>query len=167
MAVAYAIPNQGGPTTAAEWTWTPSVYTGAETVISDVFATTEPLAGFMIRPGGAAIITSLFISNSADNQPELDIYFLNADVSFGTEGDVVALTDGTIIDNVIGKINVPVSAWEDVGTDHIAQLSTANFGALQLQAVSGATSIWAAIVIQTAVTAVANAMIIKINYTLL
>ena len=167
MAVAFGIPNQGGNVQGVEWLWTPSVYTAAATEVLDVFATTEELAGFMVQTGGAAIITSLFIANSADNEPELDIYFLNANSSLGTEGSAVALTDGTIIDDMIGKINVPTTAWEDLGTDHIAQLTTKDFGALQLQAASGQTSIWAGIIIQTAVTAVASALTIRINYTLL
>jgi hypothetical protein len=107
---------------------------------ADLLADTQELAGAVRVNAGTAILQSVQLLDADDQGQPLDLVFLNANQSMGTENSAPNISDANAA-KIIGNVSVLSSDWIDIGTSRIATIR--NIG-LALKAAAGTTSIWVA-----------------------
>ena len=86
---------------------------------SEVIADTQELFGFFREADRPGTIRSLCLIDSDDNKAAIDIYFLSANVSLGSENDTLAITDANAAE-VLGFIAVSTGDYKDLGGASVA-----------------------------------------------
>ncbi len=106
----------------------------------DVLAATQIIPGAFREAGGRSYVHSITVLDEDDQGVGLDLYFLNAELSIGTENSALAITDQSARAMLGGGV-VSVSAADfiDMGGSRLA--TKTNVG-LMLQAAGGMTNLY-------------------------
>lgn len=108
----------------------------------DVLADTQEIAHVLRNVGGSALLQSLALIDQDDQTAAaIDIVFLSANVSLGTENAAPSITDANAA-KILGIVNVPSGNFIDVGG---AKVATVNNIGLQVTADAGTSVFVAAI----------------------
>jgi hypothetical protein len=124
---------------AAILTATLSLDTGAY-ADGDVLADTQAVAGAARVNAGVVEIESIAVLDEDDQGQALDLVFLDANVSLGTENAAVSVTDANAR-NILGIVQIASGDWYDLGG---CRLATKRDLHLLTKAASGATSLYVA-----------------------
>jgi hypothetical protein len=88
----------------------------------DLLADTQIIAQNLVRSeGGAAILESVLLLDEDDQGAAMDLVFLDSSASLGTENAAPSITDANAR-NILGFLNIPTSAYIDLGGSRIAMV---------------------------------------------
>lgn len=85
----------------------------------DLVADTQAVTNGLLRKNYAGILRSLLVIDEDDQKQPLDIYFLDVNTSFGTEGDAPNIADAGIR-GILGKVSVAAADYKDLGNGSVA-----------------------------------------------
>lgn len=127
---------------------------------NDVLADTQILsAAAFLETNGSALIHSVQVIDKADQGVEMDLVFLTADQSLGTEDSAVDITD-TESEDIAAVVNVPSTAYVDlIGSQ---QAFVTNIG----QAIKGPSdsqSLWIGAITRGTPTYAADSLIVRVG----
>lgn len=108
----------------------------------DLLAESQSIASVMRAADKTAILQSLVLNDKDDQGAAFTLYFLNANVSMGTENSAPSISD-TNADSILGWVDIATTDWKDLGGTRVASIR--NIGLL-LKPVSGGTNIYIAAV---------------------
>lgn len=91
----------------------------------DVLADTQVLAGAMRMRDLTGVLSGFTLFDEDDQGIELDVVFLSANVSIGTENAAVSVTDANARE-ILGIVNVASSDWKDLGGVRVATVRNVN-----------------------------------------
>jgi hypothetical protein len=131
----------GGKTILA--TFTLSLDTSAY-AIGDVLAATQAVADALRVNSGTGLLQSIKLLDKDDQGAALDLYFLNANNTIGTENDAVGVSDANA-DAILAKVAIGAADWTDLGGCRLAFMGNL---AIPIQAASGTTTLYIAAVSQ-------------------
>lgn len=129
----------GGKTILA--TFTLSLDTSAY-VSGDVLADTQAVTSALRVNSGTGLLQSIKLLDKDDQGYPLDLYFLNANNSMGTENSAVSVTDANA-DAILAVVSIAAGDWLDLGGCRIAFIGNL---AIPIQAASGTTTLYIAAV---------------------
>lgn len=125
----------------------------------DVLADRQELANVLGIAGGAGVIQSLLVLDKDDQGAALDIIFLDANVTIGTENSAVSITDANA-EKIIGNVEVAAADYVDmINNQHALK---ANLG-IPFKCAAAQTSIWVAAVSRGTGTYTASGIILKVG----
>ncbi len=108
----------------------------------DLIAETQLCDAFFRKVDGTGIIQSLTVVDQDDTKAGIDVYFLSANVSMGTENAAPSITDANAV-NILGYVSVAAADYKDLGGVSVANIK--NIG-LPAKAVSGTDDLYVAVV---------------------
>lgn len=108
----------------------------------DVLAATQVLSSAFRISNGTGILQSIFLLDKDDVGAEMTLYFLDANVSIGTENAAPSITDANA-DNLLGFVNVAAADWKDLGGCKVANISGIG---LPVKSITGDNDLYVAIV---------------------
>lgn len=111
----------------------------------DLIAETQEVANAVTFTGGTAVLQSLTITDEDDQGVALYVVFLKTNVTMGSENSAPSISDANSRE-ILGWVPVATTDYLDVGGAKIACVK--NLG-LVLQAATGATSVYVAVVNST------------------
>lgn len=127
---------------------------------ADVLADTQVLTGIMSHPGGSCELVSLTVLDKDDQTAAaMDIYFLDSNVSLGTENAAISISDADA-EKILGVVPVASTDFEDLINSKIATVR--NIGLL-LKAVAGSSDIYIAAVTAGTPTQTASGIVIRLG----
>jgi len=85
----------------------------------DVLAATQEVASALRLSGGSGILHSMVVLDKDDQGEALDVVFLNANGSIGTENAAVSVSDA-VADTIIGVVEVAAGDFVDLANSQIA-----------------------------------------------
>lgn len=91
----------------------------------DVLADTQVLAGAMRMRDLTGVLSGFTLFDEDDQGIELDVVFLSANVSIGTENAAVSVTDANARE-ILGIVNVASTDWKDLGGVRVATVRNVN-----------------------------------------
>lgn len=106
----------------------------------DVLFDTQEIAGAVRANGDVAILQSIHVVDINDQKVSFDLVFFNANTSLGTENSVPDINDTEVL-TTIGRVNIPASAYIDLGANAIATVNTVG---MLLKAGAATTSLYVA-----------------------
>lgn len=112
----------GGHTRTVDVTFTLDTSAHAS---GDVLADSQIIAGCMRVGNGTGVLSGFVLSDEDAQGMELDVVFLSANVTIGTENAAVAVSDANAR-NILGIVNVPGDAWTDLGGARVATMLNVN-----------------------------------------
>jgi hypothetical protein len=118
----------------------------------DVLADSQILANALRINDGTGEIVSLVLNDKDDQGVAMDVVFLSANVSLGTENGAVAITDADA-DNILGVVHIDGADWIDMINSRVA---TKRDLGLKIKAVTGAASIYVGLITRGAPTHTAS-----------
>lgn len=86
---------------------------------NDVLADTQEIVNVFMRPHALGLLKSIEVIDQDDQANEMDIVFLDSNVSLGTEDSAVSITDANAA-HIIGIINVPAANYIDLIGSQVA-----------------------------------------------
>lgn len=104
----------------------------------DVLAETQELASAVRVNAGTGILYSIILNDKDDQGAALDLVFLSANTSLGTENSAVSISDSGA-DDILGIVSIAATDWIDLGGTRVA---TKNNVGLTVKGVTGSTSIY-------------------------
>lgn len=122
--------------------FTLSLDTSGAYASGDVLADTQALSNAMRVNDGTGVAYSLVLNDKDDQGQALDLYFLSANNSLGTENSAPSISDANA-DAILGFVSITTSDWQDLGGCRIAFIPASRLG-IGLKAGSGVTTIWLA-----------------------
>lgn len=126
----------------------------------DVLAATQELAGAVSTSGGAAVLHSIVLNDKDDQGLGIDVVFLKTNVSIGTENAAVSISD-TNADEVLGIVSVSAADFIDLGGCRVATVRSIG---LPVEAGSGSTSIYVALITRGTPTHTASGITAKFGF---
>ena len=149
----------GNPIVALPGTvYTLTLSTPAEAVDdNDVLADRQEITDVFRRNGSAAILHSIVVLDEDDQGVEMDIVFLDSDVTIGTEDAAVSITDANAR-KIIGIVNIPAANYVDLIANQVATIDDIG---LMMQAASSSTSLWVAAITRGTPTHTASGLKLK------
>ena len=108
----------------------------------DVVAAPEEIVNFARVLGGAAMLDTVVLVDEDDNSAALDLVFLNASGSIGTESATFTMTDAVALTH-LGTVNVLAADYDDNVDNKTATVT--NLG-LIMGCAPTTTSVWMGIV---------------------
>lgn len=117
-----------------------SLDTGGAYADGDVMADSQAADGVARTAAGYAKLVSLEVIDEDDQGEALDLYFLSANVSLGTENSPPNISD-TNARNVLGKVPIAAADFYDLGGVRIASKMEKDLGML-LKAATGGTAVY-------------------------
>lgn len=87
----------------------------------DVLADTQVVTDYtsLFGASGAAVLTSLTVIDEDDQKAAFDVYFLDANVTMGTENAAPSITDANAR-NILGFVSIATADYKDIGGVSIA-----------------------------------------------
>lgn len=125
----------------------------------EVIADTQAINAAFRIANGRGLVHSLLLYDIDDAGPSLDIYFLDENVSMGTENQNPTITDGNA-DAILGFVSVSSSDWKDLGGVKIAYKEKLS---MPVKAISGTDDLGIAVITQTAYTPSANGISLRLG----
>lgn len=112
---------------------------------NDVLAAPQEVQNVARIPGGVVTIGSLVLLDEDDQGVDIDVLFLDADGSIGSENAAVGPTDA-VARTILGHVSVTSADYTDLGN---SQMATKRGLGLPIKAAAGTTSIWIAAVVRS------------------
>ena len=106
----------------------------------DVLADTQEVTAALNANDGTGMIQSIQVLDEDDQGVAMDLIFLDANVSLGTENSAPSITDANAR-NILGRIRVNAADFIDLGGSRIATMTGVGIG---IKAGSGVDDIWVA-----------------------
>jgi hypothetical protein len=125
----------------------------------DVLADTQVVTGAMRTNDGTGVLHSIVLNDKDDQGSALDLVFLRANVSLGTENAAPSISD-TDADNILGIVSVTALDWIDLGGCRMA--TKTNIGLL-LRSGAAATTLWVAAIARGTPTHTASGITMKLG----
>lgn len=107
----------GGSTKTVDVTF--SLDTSGAYASGDVLADAQIIAACMRANNATGVLSGFTLHDEDDQGIELDVVFLSANVSIGTENAAVSITDANAR-NILGIVNVAATDWKDLGGVRVA-----------------------------------------------
>jgi hypothetical protein len=85
----------------------------------DVLADSQIIAACMRANNSTGVLSGFTLHDEDDQGIELDVVFLSANASIGTENAAVSISDANAR-NILGIVNVASSDWKDLGGVRVA-----------------------------------------------
>lgn len=108
----------------------------------DLLADTQVITGAFLINDGKGFLNSILLVDEDDQGAALDIYFLDANVSLGSENSAPSVTDANAR-NILCRVQVSTGDYTDLGGVKIADLSGLN---RFVKAASGSADLYVAVV---------------------
>lgn len=126
----------------------------------DVLADTQPVNGVTRTNNGTAMLQNLIITDADDQGQPMDIVFLKANISLGTENAAVAITD---IDakEIIGIVSIAANDFIDLGGVRVAHVAVP--APIVLKAATGTTTVYIAAISRGTGTYTAGGISVKLG----
>ncbi len=136
----------GGTTTIVDVTL--SLDTSAYAA-NDVLADTQVVTNLMRVNDGTGLIDSLMVIDKDDNGQEIDFYFLDANVSMGTENAAASISDANAA-SILGKMYIESTDYDDLGGVRVgmAKFETGR-GPFALKPASGTRNVYLAAILRS------------------
>lgn len=125
----------------------------------DVLADTQAVSNAMRIINGNGLLNSVIVIDEDDQNQPLDLVFLSANVSLGTENAAASITDANAR-NILGIVRINSYDWIGLGGVGIATITGLTLG---LQAASGTPDIYIAAITRGAPTHTASGIRIRLN----
>ena len=138
---------------------TPTLDTAAY-AIGDVMFVTTLISAVMSDVNKTGVLQTIYLVDKADLGLPIDLYFFDANVSFGSLNGVPAISDADAL-NYIGHESVLTTDWKDLGGVRVAQLK--NLGKV-VKPVTGTANIYVAGVIQAVGTFAADSLLLRCGF---
>jgi hypothetical protein len=106
----------------------------------DLLADTQAIAGAVPQNGGSLLLQSVELLDEDDQGVAMDLVFLDANVSLGTENSAPSVTDANAR-NILGYVSIATGDYKDLGGSRIATVKNVN---LILKATSATRTIYVA-----------------------
>lgn len=106
----------------------------------DVLFDTQEIASAVRVNGDSCILQSIHVIDIDKQSKEMDLLFFNANTSLGAENSTPDIDDTEVL-TTLGKVNIPSSAYIDLGINSVATLTGIG---LVLKAGAATTSLWVA-----------------------
>lgn len=124
----------------------------------DVLAATQEIASALRLSGGSGLLHSIMVLDKDDQAQALDLVFLNANGSIGTENSAVSVTDA-VADTILGIVEVAAGDYVDLVNSQLAVKT--NVG-IVLKVASG-TSLYVAAISRGTGTYTASGVTLKVG----
>lgn len=98
-----------------------SASTGAQAV-GTLIADTQVLTSLFRVSDGTGILNSIQVIDQDDNKQAIDFYFVTANVSLGTEGSAVSITDANALE-LVGPFSIAAADYKDLGGVSVAKIT--------------------------------------------
>jgi hypothetical protein len=108
----------------------------------DVLAITAPVSGALRDNDTPMILQTVTMIDEGDQGVAMDVYFLDANVSFGALNAAAAPTD-TAVRSVMAKLPVAAADWKDLGGARVATYNNLN---MPLKPAAGGRDIYVVVV---------------------
>ena len=108
----------------------------------DVLADTQALAAAVRTNAGFGVVASIVLNDEDDKGNALDVVFLDANTSLGTENAAPSISDANAR-NILGIVSVAAGDWTNIGGVRVATLRNIN---LPIKGASGSTSVYIALI---------------------
>lgn len=108
----------------------------------DVVAAPEELVNFAREDGRGVLIQSVVLIDEGDQGAALDLVFLSADGSLGSESAAAGPTD-TVAKTILGVVSIEASDYSDMAN---SQVATKNNVGLLLHPAAASTSVWVGLI---------------------
>lgn len=105
---------------------------------NDLVADTQEIVGAVRVAGGSGVINFVRLLDGDDQGAAMDLYFVGASDSWGTEGGAVAPTDAEAAE-IFGSVSIAASEYTDLIASQEATKPNQN---IPFKAPDGSTSIW-------------------------
>lgn len=128
----------------------------------DLLADTQVMAGVARLAAGISWLQTVQITDESDQKQPIDIVFLDANTSMGTENSVPNISDANASAAVLGVVTIAAADYKDIGGASIASLRGV---ALALKAAAASTSIYVALISRGTGTYGATALKAKFGFT--
>lgn len=125
----------------------------------DVLADRQELAGVVGLGAGCGVIQSVVLLDESDQAQALDLIFLSADVTLGTENAAVSISD-TNAGYIVGVVEVAAGDYVDLGGCQVAHKENLGIG---FQTAAGSTSLYVGAVSRGTGTYAASAIKLKVS----
>jgi len=127
----------------------------------DVLADTQIIATQTVRgPGASAKLVSMTVIDKDDQAAAvMDFYFLDQNVSLGTENDVPSISDANAL-SILGHVTVAAADWKDLGGCKVATIENIN---LMLKARSTSEALYIAATTAGTPTQTASGIVVRLG----
>lgn len=126
----------------------------------DVLADTQPVTGVARVNDGTAMLQNLIITDADDQGQAMDIVFLKANVSLGTENAAVSITDANAKE-IVGIVSVAANDFIDLGGVRVAHVAVP--APIILKAATGTTTVYIAAISRGTGTYTAAGLSVKLG----
>jgi hypothetical protein len=124
----------------------------------DLLADTQEVSGALTVANGTGVIQSITVIDEDDQGVAMDLVFLSANNTLGTENSAPSITDAHARD-ILGRVRVNASDYIDLGGVRIATVVGVGIG---IKAGSGVDDIWVAAITRGAPTYTASGVRLRI-----
>ena len=107
-----------------------------------MLADTQALAAAVRTNAGFGVVASIVLNDEDDQGIALDVVFLDANTSLGTENAAPSISDANAR-NILGIVSVAAGDWTNIGGVRVATLRNIN---LPIKGASGSTSVYIALI---------------------
>lgn len=125
----------------------------------DLLADTQEIANFFRTPGGTVYVTDIVVQDADNQTGAMDIVFLDANQSLGTENSAPNISDANMA-KILGHVPITAADYCGLGGCAVATVRGVN---KMLKAAAGATSVWVAAISRDAKTYSAAGLKLKIG----
>ena len=136
-----------------------SLNTSGAYAAGDVLADTQAVSNALRIINGNGLLNSVVVIDEDDQNQPLDLVFLSANVSIGTENSAVSVTDANAR-NILGIVRVNASDFVDLGGVAVATITGLTLG---LQAASGTPDLYVAAITRGTPTHTAAGLRLRLN----
>lgn len=126
---------------------------------NDVLGSTLEFDGFYNSNYGTGNVVSLLLIDKADQGAAIDVYFLDSNVSFGTDNAAVSISDADAT-AVLGKVSITASDYYDLGGVRVAEVGNL---AIKVASKENADSLYVALVARGAATYAAASLVLRVG----
>lgn len=123
----------------------------------DVLADSQAISACLRANDGTGTITNVTLTDIDDQGVGLDLLFLDANVSLGTENAAPSITDGNAA-NILGWVRVAASDWIDLGGVRLASVPCS----IPVKGVSGTDDLYVAAISRGAGTYTASGIVVRV-----
>lgn len=123
----------------------------------DVLADSQIISACLRENDGTGTITNVTLTDIDDQGQGLDLLFLDANVSLGTENAAPSITDGNAA-NILGWVRINASDWIDLGGVRLASVPCT----IPVKGVSGADDLYIAAISRGTGTYTASGIVVRV-----
>lgn len=123
----------------------------------DVLADSQIISACLRADDGTGTITNVTLHDADDQGAGLDLFFLDANVSLGTENAAPSISDANAL-NILGWVRINASDWIDLGGTRIASVPCT----IPVKGVSGADDLYVAAITRGTPTHTASGIVVRV-----